>query len=102
MQAAGVEYVVERAIEAYLTETPLRMAALEEAVRAEDWAGVQAEAHGIRSGSQTIRAENFGRLLAGMEEAGRKGEGEVVVAGLPVLRQAYGEVMEYLRGATSQ
>lgn len=102
MREAGVEYVVERAIEAYLVEAPRRMAALEEAVAAEDWTGVQEEAHGMRSGSQTIRAERLGRLLAGMEEAGRKGDGEAVVAGLPVLRQVYEDVMEYLNGERSE
>ena len=73
MREAGIESVVDAAVEAYLAETPTRMAALEDAVEAGDMKAVEREAHGIKSGSRNLRADHFGELLEKMELAGREG-----------------------------
>jgi len=76
MREAGIESVVDAAVEAYVGETPGRMEALEAAVSAEDWKAVEREAHGIKSGSKNLRAE--------------------VKAVFPELRTAFHQVMSYL------
>jgi HPt (histidine-containing phosphotransfer) domain-containing protein len=102
MRAAGIEKVVELAVEAFMKEAPGRMAALEFAVRAHDWVAVEKEAHGLKSGSMSIRAEEMGRILAEMEAAGREGQGDEVLVRLPALRQAFREVMAFLRSSASE
>jgi HPt (histidine-containing phosphotransfer) domain-containing protein len=96
MREAGIESVVDAAVEAYLSETPTRMAALEAAVDAGDMKAVQREAHGIKSGSRNLRADGFAELLERMEVAGKEGRGADVVAALPELKEVFGQVMDYL------
>ncbi|NNM03737.1 MAG: response regulator [Gemmatimonadetes bacterium] len=97
MRDAGIESVVDAAVDAYLQETPGRMDALETAVAAEDWKGVEREAHGIKSGSRNIRADHFGALLESVEEAGREERGDAVKAVIPELRTAFHQVIAYLK-----
>jgi CheY-like chemotaxis protein/HPt (histidine-containing phosphotransfer) domain-containing protein len=103
MREAGIESVVEPAIEAYVEETPRRMRALEEAVEREDWAGVESEAHGMKSGSRNIRADTLGDLLEIVEIAGSEGRGTEVRENLPLVREAFQEVMRFFeeRGSSS-
>jgi len=98
MRDAGIESVVDAAVEAYFAETPRRMKALEAAVEAGDWKAVEREAHGIKSGSKNLRADHFGNLLEEMEQAGRDGREADVRDALPDLRRAYQQVMDYLKG----
>ena len=97
MREAGIESVVDAAVEAYLSETPKRMAALEAAVEAGDMKAAQREAHGIKSGSRNLRADYFAELLEGMELAGREGRDEDVAAAMPELKGVFGQVMDYLK-----
>ena len=104
MRAAGIESVVDAAVEAYLAETPGRMNALEEAVAAGDWKAVGREAHGIKSGSRNIRADHFGSLLEEVERAGNDGREADLRAALPDLRATFLQVMGYLKeqGSSSE
>ncbi len=97
MRDAGIESVVDVAVQAYFDETPRRMNALEAAVEAGDWKAVEREAHGIKSGSRNLRADRFGDLLEEVEQAGRDGRGADVRAVFPELRRAYQQVMDYLK-----
>ncbi len=97
MRAAGIESVVDAAIEAYLTEIPERMRALEEAVSRMDWQGVGREAHGMKSGSRNIRADSFGALLEDLENAGREAREAEIERLLPHVRDAYSLVVDYLK-----
>jgi PAS domain S-box-containing protein len=97
MREAGIESVVEAAVDAYVQETPGRMESLAGAVEAEDWKGVEREAHGIKSGSRNIRADHLGTLLERMEQAGKDGRGEDVRAAFPQLTEAFQQVMDYLK-----
>jgi len=96
MREAGIESVVDAAVEAYVGETPRRMEALEAAVEAGDWKAVEREAHGIKSGSKNLRADHFGRLLEEVEEAGREGREADIKAAFPELRTAFQQVMDFL------
>jgi HPt (histidine-containing phosphotransfer) domain-containing protein len=73
------------------------MESLAGAVEAEDWKGVEREAHGIKSGSRNIRADHLGTLLERMEQAGKDGRGEDVRAAFPQLTEAFQQVMDYLK-----
>ena len=97
MRDAGIESVVDVAVQAYFDETPGRMNALEAAVEAGDWKAVEREAHGIKSGSRNLRADHFGDLLEEVEQAGRDERGAEVRAVFPDLRRAYQQVMDYLK-----
>ncbi len=97
MREAGIESVVDAAVEAYLGETPRRMEALEAAAAAGDWKAVEREAHGIKSGSRNIRADSFGSLLEEVERAGKEGREADVRAALPELVATYRRVMAYLK-----
>jgi HPt (histidine-containing phosphotransfer) domain-containing protein len=96
MREAGIESVVGAAVEAYLSETPGRMKALEKAAAAGDWKAVEREAHGMKSGSRNIRADHFGDLLEAVEQAGRDGRDADLISVLPDLRVAFQEVMDFL------
>jgi two-component system sensor histidine kinase/response regulator len=98
MREAGIESVVGPAIEAYLSETPGRMEALDDAVAAGDMVAVRREAHGMKSGSKNIRADRFGDLLEQLETAGSEGRADDVRAAFPILKSAFEEVMEFLKG----
>jgi CheY-like chemotaxis protein len=98
MREAGIESVVGPAIEAYLSETPGRMEALDDAVAAGDMVAVRREAHGMKSGSKNIRADRFGDLLEQLETAGNEGRADDVRAAFPILKSAFEEVMEFLKG----
>ena len=97
MREAGIESVVDAAVDAYLQETPGRMEALEAAMEAEDWHAVEREAHGVKSGSRNIRADHFGELLETVEQAGREQRGTDIKAVFPELRTAFQQVMDYLK-----
>jgi PAS domain S-box-containing protein len=97
MRDAGIEHVVDMAVEAYVKETPGRMEGLEAAIAEGDMAGVERQAHGIKSGSKNLRADHLGALLEEMETAGRDGREADVQAILPDLRVAFNEVMDFLR-----
>jgi two-component system sensor histidine kinase/response regulator len=96
MREAGIESVVDAAVEAYLSETPGRMRALEEALAAEDLRAVEREAHGMKSGSRNIRADHFGDLLEEVEQAGKDGREADVRAAFPDLRVAFRQVLHFL------
>ncbi len=104
MREAGIESVADVAVEAYLSETPLRMAALEAAVEAGDMKAVEREAHGIKSGSGNLRADYFAELLEEMEVAGREGRETDAEAALPKMKEVFGQVLDYLerQGFTSE
>ena len=97
MREAGIGSVVGPAIEAYLSETPGRMEALDDAVAAGDMVAVSREAHGMKSGSKNIRADRFGDLLEQLETAGNEGRADDVRAAFPILKSAFEEVMEFLK-----
>jgi CheY-like chemotaxis protein/HPt (histidine-containing phosphotransfer) domain-containing protein len=97
MRDAGIESVVDAAVAAYLDETPRRMEALETAVEEGDLAAVEREAHGIKSGSRNIRADELAKQLEAMEAAGREGRGEDVLSAMPGLRDSFNQVMDYLK-----
>jgi len=96
MKEAGIESVVEAAIDAFLIETPGRMKTLEAAVAAGDWTTVEREAHGIKSGARNLRADVLGELLEKVELAGKEALGKKVVAVMPELRTSLQEVLGYL------
>jgi CheY-like chemotaxis protein len=98
MRDAGIESVVEVAVQAYLEETPGRMVTLEEAVHAGDMRTVELEAHGMKSSSKNIRAHRLGDLLQEVENAGKEGRETDVQAALPKLKAAFDEVLDFLRG----
>jgi PAS domain S-box-containing protein len=104
MREAGIESVVDAAVEAYVSETPSRMAALVAAVQAGDMKAVEREAHGMKSGSRNLRADHFGQLLEEAELAGREGRVADAEAALPKLEEVFGQVMAYLerQGSTSE
>jgi HPt (histidine-containing phosphotransfer) domain-containing protein len=83
-------------VEAYLSETPDRMRALETAVEAGDMKAVEREAHGIKSGSRNLRADRFAQLLEELELAGKEDRRADVEAALPTLRRMFDQVMDYL------
>jgi HPt (histidine-containing phosphotransfer) domain-containing protein len=97
MKEAGIEHVVDAAVEAYVGETPGRMEALEAAVEAGDLRAVEIEAHGVKSGSRSIRADHFGELLEQVEAAGREKREEDIRTLFPEVKAAFEEVMEYLK-----
>ncbi len=96
MREAGIESVVDSAVSAYLTELPVRLGALEEAVAGGDLGQVEREAHGLKSGSRNIRADKLGELLEAMETAGKGGDGEGANALLPRVRDEIHAVQHYL------
>lgn len=96
MRDAGIESVVDSAVEAYLDETPKRMEALQAAVEAGDLKAVEREAHGIKSGSRNIRADDLAEQLEAMEIAGKEERKEDVLSAMPRLRDSFKQVLDYL------
>lgn len=96
MREAGIEAVVESAIQIYLDETPKRMEALEEAVESGDLKQVESEAHGMKSGSRNLRAELLGNLLERVEHAAKDGREEEIRLALPKVREEFHRVMDFL------
>ena len=96
MREAGIESVVDSAVSIYLSEIPVRMAALEKAVEEGDLAGVERAAHALKSGSRNIRADRFGEVLEKMEKAGGGGMMEEVAELLPKVRGDFRAVRDYL------
>ncbi|MCK5229389.1 MAG: response regulator, partial [Desulfobulbaceae bacterium] len=96
MREAGIESVVDSAVSIYLSEIPVRMAALEKAVEEGDLAGVERAAHALKSGSRNIRADRFGEVLEKMEKAGGGGMMEEVAELLPKVREDFRAVRDYL------
>jgi two-component system sensor histidine kinase/response regulator len=96
MREAGIESVVESAVSIYLSEIPIRMAALEKAVTDGDPVKVEQEAHALKSGSRNIRADVFGDLLDVMERAGDEGNLALAVELLPGVLKEFESVRDYL------
>jgi CheY-like chemotaxis protein/HPt (histidine-containing phosphotransfer) domain-containing protein len=97
MREAGIESIVDSVVSTYLGEIPQRMAALEMAVEEGDPAAVEREAHALRSGSISIRADHFGELLDAMERAAEERKLEKVNEFLPKVREEYEVVRGYLK-----
>lgn len=96
MREAGIESAVDSVVSIYLSEIPVRMAALEKAVEEGDLAGVERAAHALKSGSRNIRADRFGEFLEKMEKAGGEGMVEEVAELLPKVREAFRAVLDHL------
>ena len=96
MREAGIESVVESVVSIFLGELPQRMAALETAVEEGDSAAVEREAHALKSGSVSIRADYIGGLLDAMERAGEERNMEKARELLPKVRDESEVVRRYL------
>jgi HPt (histidine-containing phosphotransfer) domain-containing protein len=97
MREAGIESVVEAAVQIYLEETPKRMESLQRAVDSGDLTEVESEAHGMKSGSRNIRADALGSLLETMEHSARDGKAQEIRQGLPAVKAEFQRVMAFLR-----
>lgn len=77
-------------------DTPLRLAALEEAAARQDLAEMAAAAHNLKSGSLSIGAQYFAHLCALVERHARAGEYDQAAVQLPKLGPAYSEACREL------
>ena len=65
---------------------------LSEAAKAGDWQTVQETAHSIKGAAWNLSAKRLGNAAKTIEDASREGQGDLVENGLPVLREALGEL----------
>jgi CheY-like chemotaxis protein/HPt (histidine-containing phosphotransfer) domain-containing protein len=96
MRAAGVEEVVDAALDLFVAEAPRLFESIELAMGAADLDGVMVAAHTLKSSSGSIRATRLAEGLQRLEAAARAGDGGSCAAQLDGLRVQYKMVMDYL------
>jgi HPt (histidine-containing phosphotransfer) domain-containing protein len=90
---AGVEEMLGALLATFAEDAPIRLAALEEAMRDLDPKAVERAAHAFKSGAGTIRATFLADMLAGIEAVGRTGQLERLGDLIEPMRKEYLAVM---------
>jgi PAS domain S-box-containing protein len=97
MREAGAEDAVERMLEVYGEDAPVRMAALERAVSEGEAHGIRQAAHAFKSAAGTIRATALASLLERVELAAKQGDADEAARHLPDVKRAHEAALAHLK-----
>jgi two-component system, sensor histidine kinase and response regulator len=95
--------LVKLIIDAFIEDTPKRLASLRESLSAGDAAGATLQSHSIKGAASTVSAERMRRVAAEMEEACRSGEdAEKVMPMLSSLEREFEELKLFVSSLGDQ
>jgi HPt (histidine-containing phosphotransfer) domain-containing protein len=96
LRDAGIEDMIGTLLATFVEDSPLRFAALEQAVQQGNSKAIESAAHAFKSGAGTIRATFLADGLAATEATARAGKLEPVAALLEQIRNEYLAVVRQL------
>jgi HPt (histidine-containing phosphotransfer) domain-containing protein len=96
LREADIEDMVESLLAMFLTDSPERLIALEDAVAVQNAEAIESAAHAFKSGAGAIRATGLAHLLRDAEEAARAGRSESSSQMLEQVRVEYAAVRHQL------
>jgi HPt (histidine-containing phosphotransfer) domain-containing protein len=90
------EDLVNAVLERFLSDTPERIAALEDALTQRDAARIRIHAHTLKSAAANINAAALRETALAMETAAESGELETLYELMPIIRKQFGILIKIL------
>jgi HPt (histidine-containing phosphotransfer) domain-containing protein len=102
LREGGVEEMLGVLLTTFMEDAPVRLAALEQALKGENPKDIASAAHAFKSGAGTIRASGLENALRTLEEAGRTNRLESLVPLVEQIRAEYERVLGQLQENASR
>jgi HPt (histidine-containing phosphotransfer) domain-containing protein len=102
LQREGQPDILAEVIAVYLRDTPLRLAALHEAVARADAGALRGAAHYLKGSSSQIGAVQMAQLCADLEEQARSADLADAAQTLRRLEAAFGRVHAHLQAVAGE